>query len=287
MSGSDVFSTFIQSSDIAAADPDGICTSQTTSGAANLTIAGALATAGVATLVPARNVSITSGGSDERTKTFTITGTDVSGNTVSEEIAGPNTSATVSTTSIFLTVTQVAVDGALAGNVTVGSGATVSATIFAGRARIRGIYFVNSNNAGPLTFVDGNNGATVMKLLTTGTQNTSDYPDIDTTFNVRIASDATNSTEICKDFSNSQCSFSPEAGDMYIFPALQHHMVWPYRSEDPNDTRISLSFNADFTTKSSLDKTQKDQEKMYEEMKKMKESENDKSADVSDINKSG
>ena len=34
----------------------------------------------------------------------------------------------------------------------------------------------------------------------------SDYPDIDTTFNVRIASDSANSTEICKDFSNSQCS---------------------------------------------------------------------------------
>ena len=88
-------------------------------------------------------------------------------------------------------------------------------------------------------------------------------------------------------FCNSQVSYNPEPGTMYIFPALQHHMVWPYRSEDPNDTRISLSFNADFTTKSSLDKTQKDQEKMYEEMKKMKESENDKSADVSDINKSG
>ena len=96
-----------------------------------------------------------------------------------------------------------------------------------------------------------------------------------------------NNTGTDINFSNSQCSFSPEAGDMYIFPALQHHMVWPYRSEDPNDTRISLSFNADFTTKSSLDKSQKDQEKMYEEMKKMKESENDKSADVSDINKSG
>ena len=33
--------------------------------------------------------------------------------------------------------------------------------------------------------------------------------------------------------------------------------------------------------------TYKDFEKMYEEMKKMKESENDKSADVSNINKSG
>ena len=96
-----------------------------------------------------------------------------------------------------------------------------------------------------------------------------------------------NNTGTDINFSNSQVSYNPEPGTMFIFPALQHHMVWPYRSEDPNDTRISLSFNADFTTKSSLDKTQKDQEKMYEEMKKMKESENDKSADGSDINKSG
>ena len=88
-------------------------------------------------------------------------------------------------------------------------------------------------------------------------------------------------------FSNSQCSFNPEPGDMYIFPALQHHMVWPYRSEDPNDSRISLSFNADFTTKSRLEHDQKNHEMMYEEMKKMKESKNDKSTDVSDINKSG
>ena len=90
-------------------------------------------------------------------------------------------------------------------------------------------------------------------------------------------------------FSNAQCSFNPEPGDMYIFPALQHHMVWPYRSEDPNDSRISLSFNADFTTKSKLEHDQKNQEMMFEEMKKHKESEvkNDKSTDVSDINKSG
>ena len=88
-------------------------------------------------------------------------------------------------------------------------------------------------------------------------------------------------------FANYQCSFEPKQGDMYVFPALQHHMVWPYRSADPNDERISISFNADMTTKSALDKEAKEQEKFYEEMKKMKESENDKSADVSNINKSG
>ena len=92
-------------------------------------------------------------------------------------------------------------------------------------------------------------------------------------------------------FSASQCTFEPKAGDMYVFPALQHHMVWPYRSADPNDERVSISFNADMTTKSVLDKQQKEQEEMikYYEEEKQKQSEvkDDKSADVSDINKSG
>ena len=92
-------------------------------------------------------------------------------------------------------------------------------------------------------------------------------------------------------FSASQCTFEPKAGDMYVFPALQHHMVWPYRSADPNDERVSISFNADMTTKSVLDRQQKEQEEMikYYEEEKQKQSEvkDDKSADVSDINKSG
>ena len=96
-----------------------------------------------------------------------------------------------------------------------------------------------------------------------------------------------NNTGTDMTFANAQVSFNPEPGDMYIFPALQHHMVWPYRSEDPNDSRISLSFNADFTTKSKIEAEQKNQEMMYQEMKKMKESENDKSVTDGDINKSG
>ena len=100
-----------------------------------------------------------------------------------------------------------------------------------------------------------------------------------------------NNTGTDLNFCNSQVSFNPEPGTMFIFPALQHHMVWPYRSEDPNDTRISLSFNADFTTKNKLEQEQKNHQKMYEEMKKHEqqksEVKNDKSTDVSDINKSG
>jgi len=88
-------------------------------------------------------------------------------------------------------------------------------------------------------------------------------------------------------FANPQCSFEPKAGEMYVFTALQHHMVWPYRSTDPDDSRISLSFNADFMTKNQIDMQRKNQEKMFEEMKKMKESENDKSVTDGNINKSG
>ena len=97
----------------------------------------------------------------------------------------------------------------------------------------------------------------------------------------------TNNTGSDHRFTNNQMSFNPVPGDMYIFPAMQSHMVWPYRSEDPNDSRISLSFNADFITDDALKKERQQQEIMYKEMKKMKESENDKSTNVSDINKSG
>tara|TARA_B100002019_G_scaffold118816_1_gene101979 strand:- start:87 stop:920 length:834 start_codon:yes stop_codon:yes gene_type:complete len=99
----------------------------------------------------------------------------------------------------------------------------------------------------------------------------------------------TNNTGTDMNFANHQCSFEPKAGDFYIFPALQHHAVWPYRSADPDDLRVSLSFNADVITASALKAQNENYEKMYEEMKKMKESEvkDDKSTDVSNINKSG
>ena len=72
MAGSDVFSTYVLSSDVAAVDPNGVCEAQTTGGAANLTINGALTDGGVATLVPVRNATVTSAGSSETGKTFTI-----------------------------------------------------------------------------------------------------------------------------------------------------------------------------------------------------------------------
>ena len=100
-----------------------------------------------------------------------------------------------------------------------------------------------------------------------------------------------NNTGTDGSFSNSLASFEPKVGEMYIFGALQHHSVWPYRSADPTDERVSLSFNADVTTESSLKAQNENYEKIYEDMKKHKQQQSevkdDKSADVSNINKSG
>lgn len=104
-----------------AADPDGICQSQTPAagGSQELTINGALATGGVATLSPAGHVSITSAG-DDSGRTFIVEGTDRTGGTQIEIITGPDTT-TVASTKNFATVTSVTVDDDTAGAITVGS----------------------------------------------------------------------------------------------------------------------------------------------------------------------
>jgi len=74
----------------------------------------------------ARQVTITSGGSNEANKTFTVTGTNVMGALQTESLAGPGPAATVTTTSYFLTVTSVTVSEGTTGAITVGMTNTVS-----------------------------------------------------------------------------------------------------------------------------------------------------------------
>jgi hypothetical protein len=100
-------------------DPDGIAESQTTVGAADLTLDGVLVSGGVATLDYARRLAIASSGNDS-TNDFTVTGTDADGRALVEVVTGPNTT-TVETVGYFKTVTSVAIDGATVGNITVGT----------------------------------------------------------------------------------------------------------------------------------------------------------------------
>ena len=60
-----------------------------------------------------------------------------------------------------------------------------------------------------------------------------------------------------KDFSHPNIRISPQVGDFYIFGANQQHSVNPYRCEEGDTERRSVSFNAIFSS-----------EKLFEQQKK-------------------
>jgi len=109
---------------IDAADADGICESQTPSGAGALTLDGVLVSGGVATLDAARRVLITAVG-DESGKTFVITGTSYNGQVQSETITGPN-ATTAQSVLDYKTVISVTISAAAANAITVGTNGVAS-----------------------------------------------------------------------------------------------------------------------------------------------------------------
>lgn len=102
-----------------AADPDGIATSQSDTGAHTLTLDGALVSGGVATLDVPRNIVIDSGGAD--TAVLTVTGTDVYGNTLVENITLNGTTA-VAGKKAFKTVTSITSSATISNGAFVGTG---------------------------------------------------------------------------------------------------------------------------------------------------------------------
>jgi hypothetical protein len=132
-----------------AADDNGIAQSQTTAGAANLTLNGALVSGGVATFDTPRQVVITSGGNDSGIN-FTVYGTTYGGASVTEVVAG--TSGSTSTTKTdFATVTRIAT-----------SGATSASGVIAGTNGVAGSRWVRLDSwAFPRTAIQVNATGTV------------------------------------------------------------------------------------------------------------------------------
>lgn len=115
-----------------APDADGICLAQTTAGAGAFVINGALldlpsTMQGVNRVVLAgiqRTVSITCA-ADISGVDFTIVGTNLRGEAVTETIAGPDTTPTTAeTTAEYHTITSVTVSDAVGTNTTIGTGTT-------------------------------------------------------------------------------------------------------------------------------------------------------------------
>jgi len=68
-------------------------------------------------------------------------------------------------------------------------------------------------------------------------------------------------------WTNPTCHLRPEEGDFYIFGAMQQHMVWPFRSTEKDDLRVSLSFNADVISQKELER----EKQRFDEMQKQRQ----------------
>lgn len=119
-------------------DRDGVCAAQTLGAAGSLTINGALADLdyfnktgqrrGLLGANIERTVSIYSSG-DLSLVTFTLTGVDTHGQTVTEDVTGPN-NTTVYSTKNYAAVTSIAASGAVGTDVEVGSGTTGTTSLW-------------------------------------------------------------------------------------------------------------------------------------------------------------
>jgi len=170
-----------------AADPDGIALAQTMSGSGDLNLNGILMTENATNGTSVNSsvqffqpttVNITSAGNDSG-RTFTVTGTNTADGAVTDTITGAN-AGTATGDQIFKTVTQIAINGASAGNVSAGpaesadaigtatsigtSGSMVAtdAAVAAGEAYFYWIRFVSEEGvAGPFNSTNGTIASTV------------------------------------------------------------------------------------------------------------------------------
>lgn len=108
------------------ASANNIALSQTPAGAGPILLNGATVVNGVAVLDTAREILLTTS-ADETAKTFTITGTNWAGDTISETITGVS-SGTVKSVLDYKTVTKIVASAATAGAITFGTTTTAGSS---------------------------------------------------------------------------------------------------------------------------------------------------------------
>ena len=128
--------------------------------------------------VNGKRPSITSTGSDESSKTFTIVGTDMSGNAQTEVITGPASSATAIGSKTFKTITSITPSANTTGSVTLGfSGAGVTTTGVTGSATLDGVSMSADIYNNQFTAISGNGSGIKVTYSGLGANGTVYYGD--------------------------------------------------------------------------------------------------------------
>ena len=154
----------------AAASTTSVAAAQTLGGAGDMTLAGTAATfngtntAALVTLTSTGNISGV---------TFTVTGTDINGDSQSEAVTGPN-NETVFSSKFFLTVTQIAASGAVGTNTSAGNAQHAVGVIFSGATRVKGAQITTGGTVEDIKFRESSPAGTVKFFYTVATT-TKDY----------------------------------------------------------------------------------------------------------------
>ena len=147
-------STDIKSSAViktTALDADGLSTAAAVGNNAALTLGGALTSGGsyTADTGTARQITLLSAGNDSGI-TFTVVGTDVNGDALSETVTGAN-AGTATSTEYFATVTSITAVGNPAGNMSAGTSVNVAGVVFKGPTRVKGLVWSGGGAVGTVS----------------------------------------------------------------------------------------------------------------------------------------
>ena len=149
--------------DTVALDADGISVAASVGNNAALVIGGALADSGSVTLSHGRLITILSAG-DDSSKSFTVVGTDVNGDSQTETVTGAN-AGTATSSKYFKTIASITAVGNPAGNVSAGINASAADAIFTMRSRLKGMFLTSTATAGEVDFLTSSPaGTSIMKL---------------------------------------------------------------------------------------------------------------------------
>ena len=122
-----------------ALDADGLSTAAAVGNNAALTLGGALTSGGAYTADSgtARQITLLSAGDDSGI-TFTVVGTDIHGDALSETVTGADT-GTATSTGYFATISSITAVGNPAGNMSAGINSNVAGVVFKGRTRVKNL----------------------------------------------------------------------------------------------------------------------------------------------------
>ena len=163
-----------------ALDADGLSTAAAVGNNAALTLGGALTSGGsyTADTGTARQITLLSAGNDSD-KSFTVVGTDINGDALSETVTGAN-AGTATSTGYFATISSITAVGNPAGNMSAGINANVAGVIFKGRTRVKDLIWSGGGAIGTINIRNsGTAGTSLIAVRSDATLGVNDHLYLD------------------------------------------------------------------------------------------------------------